>query len=62
MTMTTPKLSTLGCRLNAYETEAIRELATSSGLNDAVIINTCAVTSEAVRKSKQEVRKLHKEN
>ena len=62
MTITAPKLSTLGCRLNAYETEAMRELATSSGLNDAVIINTCAVTSEAVRKSKQEVRKLHKEN
>ena len=62
MTITTPKLSTLGCRLNAYETEAMRELATSSGLNDAVIINTCAVTSEAVRNSKQEVRKLRKEN
>ena len=62
MTITTPKLSTLGCRLNAYETEAMRELATSSGLDDAVIINTCAVTSEAVRKSKQEVRKLRKEN
>ena len=62
MTITTPKLSTLGCRLNAYETEAMRELATSSGLSDAVIINTCAVTSEAVRKSKQEVRKLRKEN
>ena len=62
MTITIPKLSTLGCRLNAYETEAMRELATSSGLNDAVIINTCAVTSEAVRKSKQEVRKLRKEN
>jgi len=62
MTVPTPKLSTLGCRLNAYETEAMRELATSSGLNDAVIINTCAVTSEAVRKSKQEVRKLRKEN
>ena len=40
----------------------MRELATSSGLSDAVIINTCAVTSEAVRKSKQEVRKLRKEN
>ena len=62
MTFPTPKLSTLGCRLNAYETEAMRELATSSGLNDAVIINTCAVTAEAVRKSKQEVRKLRKEN
>ena len=62
MTISKPKLSTLGCRLNAYETEAMRELATSSGISDAVIINTCAVTAEAVRKSKQEVRKLRKEN
>ena len=62
MTVPKPKLSTLGCRLNAYETEAMRELATSSGLSDAVVINTCAVTAEAVRKSKQEVRKLRKEN
>ena len=62
MTLSTLKLSTLGCRLNAYETEAMRELATSAGLRDAVIINTCAVTAEAVRKSKQEVRKLSKEN
>ena len=62
MTFPTPKLSTLGCRLNAYESEAMRELATSSGLSDTVIINTCAVTAEAVRKSKQEVRKLRKEN
>ena len=62
MIVSTPKLSTLGCRLNAYETEAMRELVSSAGLNDAVIINTCAVTSEAVRKSKQEIRKLRKEN
>ena len=62
MTVSAPKLSTLGCRLNAYESEAMRELATSSGLSDTVIINTCAVTAEAVRKSKQEVRKLRKEN
>ena len=62
MTVPVPKLSTLGCRLNAYETEAMRELATSYGLSDTVIINTCAVTAEAVRKSKQEVRKLRKEN
>ncbi len=62
MIVFTPKLSTLGCRLNAYETEAMRELVSSAGLNDAVIINTCAVTAEAVRKSKQEIRKLRKEN
>ena len=62
MTAPAPKLSPLGCRLNAYETDAMRELAISSGLKDTVIINTCAVTTEAVRKSKQEVRKLRKEN
>ena len=44
--------STLGCRLNAYETEAMKALAaTGSGLGDAVVVNTCAVTAEAVRQS-----------
>jgi threonylcarbamoyladenosine tRNA methylthiotransferase MtaB len=45
--MTAPKFTTLGCRLNAYETEAMKELAAQSGVTDAVIVNTCAVTSEA---------------
>ena len=52
-----PIFSTLGCRLNAYESEAMRELADAAGLGDAVIVNTCAVTSEAVRKSQKEIRK-----
>ena len=49
-----------GCRLNAYETEAMRELATQAGLKDAVIVNTCAVTAEAVRKARQDIRKLRR--
>jgi threonylcarbamoyladenosine tRNA methylthiotransferase MtaB len=57
-----PKFTTLGCRLNAYESEAMRDLATQAGLNDAVIVNTCAVTAEAVRKSRQEIRKLRRDN
>lgn len=45
-----PKITTLGCRLNAYESEAMRALAEHANLGDAVIVNTCAVTAEAVRK------------
>ena len=51
-----------GCRLNAYETEAMNELATSAGLDNAIIINTCAVTAEAVRKARQDIRKRAREN
>ncbi|MEI6097050.1 MAG: tRNA (N(6)-L-threonylcarbamoyladenosine(37)-C(2))-methylthiotransferase MtaB [Alphaproteobacteria bacterium] len=60
--MTAPIFATLGCRLNAYETEAMKQLATAAGLQDAVIINTCAVTVEAVRKAKQEIRRLSREH
>ncbi len=60
--MTAPIFATLGCRLNAYETEAMKELAAAAGLGQAVVINTCAVTAEAVRKAKQEIRKLAREN
>ncbi len=58
----TPVFSTLGCRLNAYETEAMRELAAASGLTDAIVVNTCAVTAEAVRKSRQDIRRLAREH
>ena len=57
-----PVFATLGCRLNAYETEAIREMTADAGLDDAVVVNTCAVTAEAVRKSRQEIRRLRREN
>ena len=60
--MTAPKFTTLGCRLNAYETEAMKELSQQAGLDNAVIVNTCAVTAEAVRKSRQEIRRLRREN
>jgi threonylcarbamoyladenosine tRNA methylthiotransferase MtaB len=60
--MTPPKFTTLGCRLNAYETEAMKDLAGQAGLENAVVLNTCAVTAEAVRKARQEIRKLRREN
>ena len=60
--MNAPVFATLGCRLNAYESEAMKELAAAAGLQNAVIVNTCAVTAEAVRKAKQEIRRLSREN
>jgi len=61
--MTTPPIfSTLGCRLNAYETEAMKDLAQQAGIGNAVVVNTCAVTAEAVRKARQEIRKLRRDN
>jgi len=60
--MNAPVFTTLGCRLNAYETEAMKALATQAGLENAVIVNTCAVTAEAVRKARQEIRRLRREH
>lgn len=57
-----PIFATLGCRLNAYESEAMREMVDAAGLSDAVIVNTCAVTAEAVRKSQKEIRRLRRDN
>jgi len=57
-----PVFATLGCRLNAYETEAMKALAGAAGVEGAVVVNTCAVTSEAVRKARQEIRRLRREN
>jgi len=55
----TVDLVTFGCRLNAYESEVIREQA--AGCGDAVVINTCAVTAEAVRQAKQSIRRIARE-
>ncbi len=55
------EIVTLGCRLNAYESEAMRALAGEAGLNDAVIFNTCAVTGEAVRQARQAIRRARRE-
>jgi threonylcarbamoyladenosine tRNA methylthiotransferase MtaB len=57
-----PVFATLGCRLNAYETEAMKDLAARAGVTDAVVVNTCAVTAEAVRKARQEIRRLRREH
>src|SRR5262245_21482296 len=56
------RVVTLGCRLNAYESEVMRRHAADAGLHDAVIVNTCAVTGEAVRQATQAIRKLRREN
>ena len=50
-----------GCRLNAHEAEVMRAEATAAGLSDTVIVNTCAVTAEAVRQARQTVRRLRRE-
>ncbi len=59
--MSEPLIVTLGCRLNAYESEVMRRHATDAGLDDCVIVNTCAVTGEAVRQAEQTIRKLRRE-
>ncbi|WP_051279882.1 tRNA (N(6)-L-threonylcarbamoyladenosine(37)-C(2))-methylthiotransferase MtaB [Hellea balneolensis] len=56
------EIVTLGCRLNAYESDVMRGNARDAGLENTVIINTCAVTNEAVRGSRYAVRKAKKDN
>ena len=60
--MTAPVFHTLGCRLNAYETEAMKDLAAAAGVQGAHVVNTCAVTAEAVRKARQEIRRIRREH
>ncbi len=55
------ELVTFGCRLNVVESEAIKHAAEAAGQDDLVIVNTCAVTSEAVRQARQTIRKLKRE-
>ncbi|RXG88670.1 tRNA (N(6)-L-threonylcarbamoyladenosine(37)-C(2))-methylthiotransferase MtaB [Bradyrhizobium zhanjiangense] len=52
---------TFGCRLNAFEAEVIRREAESAGLSDTIVINSCAVTNEAVAQARQSIRKLKRE-
>jgi threonylcarbamoyladenosine tRNA methylthiotransferase MtaB len=52
---------TFGCRLNAAESEVIRREAERAGFADTVVVNTCAVTAEAVRQARQAVRALRRE-
>ena len=52
---------TFGCRLNAFEAEVIRSKAEGAGLSDTIVINSCAVTNEAVAQARQSIRRLKRE-
>lgn len=56
------RVLTFGCRLNTYESEVMRKEAEAAGLNNAVLVNTCAVTGEAVRQARQSIRRARREN
>jgi len=56
------QIVTFGCRLNAFESEVMRRHAAAAGLDDAVIVNTCAVTSEAERQARQAIRKARRDH
>ncbi len=57
-----PRVITLGCRLNAHESDVIAQHAATAGLGDCVVVNTCAVTAEAVRTARRTIRKLKREH
>ncbi|ARE40797.1 tRNA-t(6)A37 methylthiotransferase [Rhodovulum sp. P5] len=57
-----PRFTTFGCRLNAWETEAMKALTDAAGLENVEVVNTCAVTAEAVRKARQDIRRLRRDN
>lgn len=60
------EIVTFGCRLNAYESEVMRGEAEKAGLGElaggAIVVNTCAVTGEAVRQARQAIRKARRDN
>ncbi len=64
--MTGPRVITLGCRLNTFESEVMRELGAEAGLDGgtdgAIIVNTCAVTAEAERQARQTIRRVARDN
>ena len=53
---------TFGCRLNAWESEVMRKHAREQGLTNAILVNTCAVTNEAVRQARQHIRRARRDN
>ena len=53
---------TFGCRLNAYESEVMKAHAAAAGLENAVVVNTGAVTAEAQRQARQAIRRARKHN
>jgi threonylcarbamoyladenosine tRNA methylthiotransferase MtaB len=58
--MSSARILTFGCRLNAFEAEILRRNAEAAGLEDAVIVNTCAVTAEAERQARQAIRRARR--
>ena len=58
--MAEARVITLGCRLNAFESEVMRRHARAAGLDDTLIVNTCTVTAEAGRQARQTVRRLRR--
>lgn len=58
----TIEILTFGCRLNAYESEVMRAHAEKAGIENAILVNTCAVTKEAERQARQAIRKARKQN
>ena len=57
-----PRVVSFGCRLNAYEAEVMKDHAQAAGLNNTIIVNTCAVTKEAERQGRQSLRRLRRDN
>jgi threonylcarbamoyladenosine tRNA methylthiotransferase MtaB len=55
------EIVTFGCRLNTHESEIMRGKAHEAGLDHAVVVNTCAVTAEAVRQARQTIRRIRRE-
>ncbi len=55
-------IMTFGCRLNGWESEVMRKHAQDAGLSNAILVNTCAVTNEAVRQARQQIRRARREN
>lgn len=60
--MSSNQVITLGCRLNTYESKVIQDLAAQAGICNTVFVNTCAVTAEAERQARQEIRKIRRNN
>src|SRR5256885_6231031 len=55
------EIVTFGCRLNAFESEVILREAERAGLSDTIVVNSCAVTNEAVAQARQSIRRLKRE-
>src|ERR1700678_1884409 len=55
------EIVTFGCRLNAFESEVIAREAEGAGLTETIVINSCAVTNEAVAQARQSIRRLKRE-